>query len=346
MNAGLRVFDRIDPAMTDAGTALSRARQSSMFDRADWFSVAARHATDGDPLIIRGEENGSRCWLFLARKGGSATALSNWYCLHYRVVTEGENPPYDQLAEGLRAAKIHHLRIDPIDDEAELAAALKQRGWLVRREQTDVSWRVDVEGMSFDEFWSGRPSRLRNTAKRKARKAKLACKVFNHLDAALWTEVCEVFENSWNNRANSPDLTHDVFRHEADAGTLRLGMAYKDGRPVAAQVWTIEHGVAIIHLLSYREDVSKLGAGTILTRHMFEHVLDNEDVRTIDFGIGDHAYKREWMSYRVPLHTLSAYYALSLPGLVAIAGMVLRKLSGLLGRGGAPKETRRHARRS
>ena len=246
------------------------------------------------------------------------------------MVVEGDSPPFGQLVEGLRKAGVSHLRVDPTGKEDALVAELHRRGWVTRREQINVSWRVTTAGMSFDDYWAQRPSRLRNTVKRKAKKAKLDCQIHTELDATKWAHVREVFNHSWKPMDGTPDLTFDLFRKEAEARTLRLGLAFKDGQPVAAQLWTIERGYAIIHQLAYREDAKQMSAGSILSHEMFRHALDEEQVDVIDFGIGDHGYKRDWMTDCVPLYSLTAYHVFSVPGLKEIAKMVGRKVSGLL----------------
>lgn len=320
------IFRDLQHAILDGGTALDRDRQGWMFDRAQWFAIAAKHTCDGSPLVIKGEAADSACWLFLDRNGASAHSLSNWYCLRYQVVTRGPAPPFDQLVAGLGRAGVRHIRLERTDEMAELIPALKRRGWLVRREEVSVSWRVDTRGLSFDQYWAERPSRLKNTYRRKVKKAGLECVIHDRIDPAIWAHTTEIFDNCWKKPDGTPELTYEFFAQEAEAGTLRLGLAYQQGKPVAVQLWTIEDGVALIHLLSYREDSKQLSAGTILSHAMFQYALDKEGVELIDFGYGDHSYKRDWMEERVPLYSVTAYHALSLSGLSAIARMLFRKL--------------------
>lgn len=327
MTQGCIIYHELERATSDAGIALSRTSQSWMFDRAEWFRLAAEHTLEGEPLVVNARQGGSACWLFLNRNGHAAHALGNWYCLRYGVVRQGPKPPFGKLVDGLRKAGISHLRLAPTGTERHLRKALTRRGWITRLEQINVSWRVDTRDMTFEEYWAGRTSRLRNTYRRKAKKAKLDCVIHSELDATIWAHVCDVFDNSWKKPDGNPELTFEMFQQEADAGTLRVGLAYKDGQPVAAQLWTVEEGVAIIHLLSYREDAKKLGAGTILSYEMFQHAIDVEKAALIDFGIGDHTYKQEWMTFSVPLYSLTAYHALSPSGIGAIGKLLGRKAS-------------------
>lgn len=328
MAAGYELYRDMEQVAHDAGPALDRATQPWMFDRVEWFRLVARHTPEGQPLVVKASNGAARCWLFLARNGGSVAALSNWYCLRYGVVSDGAGPPpLDKLVAALRKEGIHHVRLDPTGEEDALVSAFRKAGWLVRREQVNVSWRIDTSGMDFEAYWAGRPSRLRNTAKRKARKAKLDFAMHQRFDANAWADLVEVFDASWKKPEGSPELIRDLVRQEGDAGTLRMGLAYKDGQAVAAQIWTVENGVAIIHKLAYREDAKRLGAGTVLSVEMFRHVLDTDRVAMIDFGIGNDSYKREWMTHSVPLYSLTAYDCLSLAGLADLAKVLGRKLA-------------------
>ena len=79
------------------------------------------------------------------------------------------------------------------------------------------------------------------------------------------------------------------------AGALRLGLAYIEGKPVAAQFWTVENGTALIHKLAHDERHMQASPGTLLSAALFQHVIDVDRVNLIDFGTGNDAYKAEWM---------------------------------------------------
>jgi CelD/BcsL family acetyltransferase involved in cellulose biosynthesis len=115
---------------------------------------------------------------------------------------------------------------------------------------------------------------------------------------------------------------------EGAAGTLRLGLAYHEGQPVAAQLWVVEHGIATIHKLAYREDAKHFSPGTMLSMEMFRRAIDEDKVDMIDFGIGDDGYKREWMAESVPLYALTAYDMRSVRGLAGFLRFVGTKLVG------------------
>ena len=113
---------------------------------------------------------------------------------------------------------------------------------------------------------------------------------------------------------------------EGAAGTLRLGIARHQGRPVASQLWLVENGVATIHKLAYAEDAKQLSPGTVLSMAMFRHVLDVDKVEAVDFGLGDDPYKADWMAERRPVYRLEAYNIFTLSGLIGLARAGAAKL--------------------
>lgn len=325
----LELFDDLDAVARDAGTALDRAARPSLFDRLDWFRLVGDH-TLGDRrlFVIRAGEAGERAWLFLARKGGNAEALANWYSLRFGPVVETQAAPavLATLASGLRKAGISRLSLSPLTADDPLPQALKRVGWLVRRDKVSEAWRAVTSNMSFDEYWAARPSRLRNTARRRAKTPGLTLAVHDVFDAKAWGDYEAVYEASWKTAEGSPPLLRALAEQEGAAGTLRLGLAYLDGRPVAAQLWLVENTVATIHKLSYAEDARQFSPGTVLSMEMFRRAIDIDKVDTIDFGIGGDAYKAEWMSGCAPLYAIKAYDLRRPGGIFGLVRHVAAKL--------------------
>jgi CelD/BcsL family acetyltransferase involved in cellulose biosynthesis len=79
---------------------------------------------------------------------------------------------------------------------------------------------------------------------------------------------------------------------------LRLGILDWQGEPVAAQFWFTLDGRANIFKLAYDDRHRALSAGTVLSAAMFQHALEVDGVKEIDFLAGDDAYKQDWMSAR------------------------------------------------
>ena len=333
MSAQVELFHDLDAVERNAAGALARDKRPWMFDRLDWFRLVHDFTPpEGRLLALRARNGKTNAWLFLGTERGSARAYSNWYCLRFGPVVDGEDAAaaLDGLAGGLRRGGIAQLHLSPISKDDPLEPALKRQGWMTRRTESSVSWRIRVSGMSFEDYWAARPSKLRNTAKRRAKSAGLELRVFDRFDPASWGDYEIVYENSWKPAEGSPELMRRLAEAEGEAGTLRLGLAYRDGAPVAAQLWTVEHGTATIHKLAYREDSKHYSPGTVLSVEMFRRAIDEDRVDVIDFGIGNDAYKADWMDEAEPLYALTAYDMRRVKGLVAAgraaASMLVRKL--------------------
>ena len=326
----VKIFEDLDAAAQDAGAALGRDARPLIFERIDWFRLVDRYTpAKGRKLIIRSEEPAGRAWLFLDSKDGAAEPLANWYSLRFGSIVEARNgtaPRLDALADGLRQAGISRLRLEPIAADDPLPAALGRKGWMIVRGKVSESWRIRTSGLSFDDYWAGRPSRLRNTARRRAKSANLEIRIHDRFDAAAWGDYEKVYEASWKPAEGAPGMLRALAEQEGAAGTLRLGLAYLDGRPVASQLWLVENGTATIHKLAYAEDAKHCSPGTILSVEMFRRALDVDKVDMIDFGIGGDGYKAEWMSEAEPLYGVKAFDLLSPRGLAGAARAAAAKL--------------------
>ena len=221
------------------------------------------------------------------------------------------------------------MLLAPLVDPEPLRRAFAAAGWVVQASEKTGNWRIETAGMDFESYWASRPAQLRNTARRKAKAADLEIEIYDRFDAAAWAAYEAVYRASWKPEEGSFPFLHALAEQEGAAGTLRLGIARKDGRPVAAQLWLVENDEAVIHKLAYAEDAKSLSPGTILSETMFRRVLDVDRVAVIDYGTGDDGYKRDWMEYRRPLWQLAAYNP-GTPG--GLAGAAKAKASALVAR--------------
>lgn len=320
MAVNIGLFGSLDEVARDAGGALDRAARACLFDRLDWFRLVAAHCPPpGRLLAIRAGAGDARAWLFLAAQGHAATAYANWYALRAGPIGSQADDVMASLGVSLRKQGIARLDLTPVARPEPLAAGLRRAGWTVRIRPGKANWRIDTAGMDFAAYWAGRPAKLRNTFRRKAKAAGLDVRVHDVFDAQAWADYEAVYRASWKPEEGSFPFLRALASQEGAAGTLRLGLAHKDGRPVAAQLWLVENGEATIHKLAYAEDARALSPGTILTEAMFRHVLDRDRAALIDYGTGDEPYKADWMGERRILWHLAAYDRRSLRGLAAMA---------------------------
>ena len=314
-------FDDFETAAGAARGALDRARQPHLFDRLEWFRRTWRHCPPGErPLIARAVSEGAQAWLFLARRAaGSLTARTSWDTRAVRAVVSG--PADDALklklltaiaarlrAKGLRVAKIALAPVPVEDGSADLVArAFARRGWAVSRRPATVNWIAEPGERSFEDWWAERAGDLRGTVTRKGKKGAVAIEIVDRFDEAAWAAYEAVYQESWKPDEGAPDFVRAMAEHEGAAGTLRLGLARIDGRPVAAQLWTVENGTAIIHKLAYAEDASDHSPGTLLSAAMFRRAIETDGVTLIDYGTGDDAYKAAWMERTRPLERIELF---------------------------------------
>lgn len=325
MRADCALFTDLEAVARDAGGALGRASQPRLYDRLDWFERAAAHCPPpGAPLVARARDDRGTAWLFLSRRGARAQALASWYTLAFDAVTTGE-APLAALPGALKG--IGHVELSPIEEPAALAAAFRAAGWHVSVTPTSVNWRIAPDP-DFAAFWAARPGKLRSTVERKSRKAKLDIAIHRGFDADAWATYEAIYAASWKGEEGSWPFLRAMAETEGAAGTLRLGIASKDGQPLAAQLWTVENGRATIHKLAYREDAKALSPGSILSHAMFAHVIEQDRPALIDYGTGDQPYKADWMDTPHPLWRIEASNPRHLIGLAMIARALVRGAAG------------------
>jgi hypothetical protein len=333
------IFRNLDEAEVSARGELDRDAQVSLFDRIDWFRRTWRFvAPDGVPLVIRARTEGSDCWLFLVQNGNRADAMTSWYTLAFRPVFTGE--PTDMVKSALLVAIARRLKkrvskivLSPMPAaDAELVAKTFDRTrWVAIKRQTTVNWTVATEGLTFEEYWAARPGELRSTVKRKQGKFDVQTTVHTTFNSSAWFIYEAIYEASWKPEEGSMPFLRDMAGAEGKAGALRMGVATIDDAPVAAQLWTVENGRAIIHKLAHLEAAAAQSPGSILTAAMFEHVIDKDHVSLVDFGTGDDRYKADWMDRRDPLYSLQMFNPMRPAGVV---GAIRASLASLVGRGG------------
>jgi hypothetical protein len=331
MPVEVELFDDLDAVAHDAQGALDRASRASLFDRLDWYRLTAAHARPpGTPLILRARQDDASAWLFLAVEGARARALSSWYTLHYGAIFTTEGPITHTLAlalaRALKRRRIATVELYPLAAGDLLPWALRRAGWITRHQRAGVNWITNTEGLDFESWWAKRPSRLRQTAARKAKVGDLDITIHRAFDAAAWEHYEAIYRASWKPSEGSPAFLRALARQEGAAGALRLGIAHRHGEPVAAQLWLVENGVATIHKLAHIQSARALSPGTVLSMEMFRHVIDRDRPSLIDFGTGDDAYKADWMDERRPLFRVAAFNPFTAAGIAGAGRAVAAKL--------------------
>lgn len=185
------------------------------------------------------------------------------------------------------------------------------------------NWYLKLDGRSFQEYLNSVPTRLKNTIHRKTRQLEkshgLQIKLVQTIDElqAAGAAFDNVYQASWKQAEAHPQFIAGLMRSCARQGWLRLGIAYIDDKPVAAQLWIVYQGIASIYKLAYDEKFAKFSIGSILTAHMMRHVIDTDHVTEVDYLTGDDDYKKDWMSHRRERWGLIAFNQATIKGKLA-----------------------------
>jgi len=323
------LFETMDAAIARAGDALADARQPHLFDRASWLHLTQTHVLqDTRPLIACARDGNHAAWLFLKQtRNGAAEAFASWYTLGFRPVFSDVMPHAQRLALLTKIARdlkprLGSLNLAPVPSDdgtsALLVEAFRAAGWAARVTPKTGHWHTPICG-SFEDFWLSRPKKLRNTLERKRRKFAIETEVHTKCSAAAWQAYQEVYAQSWKGDEGSPAFLAALAHQQGEAGTLRLGIARFEGKPVATQLWTLDQSGAIIHKLAYREDAAHMSPGTILGTALFRHVIDEDHVAQISYGTGDDRYKSDWMDKREQLNLIEFWNPARISGLAGLA---------------------------
>lgn len=335
MDVETTLIHGIDAITADAAGTLDRDHQASLYNRLDWLRLTAEHVLPDTPLTcVRARAGDERVWLFLAAEPGRrARAFAGWYTLEVSpafAVTSYRTSQLQLLTAAARALRWEHDRVDlhPVAPATAdlMRKAFSAAGWWAVEADTTANWVANTKGIDFDTYWRARPSRLKNTVRRKLKDGGLETRIFTRFDAAAWAEYEAVYAQSWKPEEGSPAFLRAIAQVEGQAGCLRLGLAYREGRPVAGQFWTVEREIATIHKLAYVEAEKATSPGTVLSHAMFRHVLNEDRPTLIDYGNGDEPYKAEWMTERRMLRRVTLFNRHSLGGVADAARSVAATL--------------------
>ena len=255
-------------------------------------------------------------------------ALSNFYTTLYEPVLERETKSAD-LAALLLAIRsdfpgFASLTLSPMDPASHayqtLLGAMRIKGWLPFEYFVFGNWYQPVLG-DWADYLAGRSGTLRSTIKRMTKKLTADGGTLEIVTgpkniAAAIAAYTEVYAASWKRPEEFPEFMPGLLHSCAEKGFLRLGLAWLNGRPIAAQMWIVAHGRAEIYKVAYHESFKAYAPGTLVTAMLMEHAIEVDKVTEVDYLIGDDVYKKTWMSHRRERWGIVAYNPRSLRGLM------------------------------
>ncbi|HEY7238257.1 MAG TPA: GNAT family N-acetyltransferase [Burkholderiales bacterium] len=358
----LQIYDALESLPGEFHALFSRAGRHSVFHTWTWYAnfvesvlapgerlrIYAVRSSAGEPraVLITHHAAPRR---FSARK---LMSLANYYSSLFGPVVDPDDPELESLLAVLaRAIARDHSRWDeiylnPLAAEAGFEAllrALRSEGFLVDRFFSFGNWYVNVGSRTFAQYVEGRP----RTGARQ-RKKLLSSPRFRYWLVTQPQEVERamadyerVYRSSWKTGEPYPAFMPGLARRCAERGWLRLGIAYLDGEPAAAQLWIVADATASIFKVAYDQRFAKESVGTLLTSLIMEHVIDRDKVAVVDYLTGDDGYKKDWMSQRRERWGIVAFNPRTVRGLLLAArhfgGRAVRRIGGrFLPRGFAP----------
>jgi hypothetical protein len=269
---------------------------------------------------------------FLPRK---LEALANYYsCFYAPQLGKSVNGSRRAVRAFALAIRREKPRWDVIDIKLldanspilpVLIEELRAAGFVVQDYFCAGNWFEPVKERSYREYLEGLRSSVRNIAKSKNKKVersgRVRCEIITGVEGleAGIAAYQKVYSESWKVPEPFLEFIPGLLRTCATHGTLRLGVAYVDGEPAAAQIWIVHCGVASIYKVAYDRKFRDLSVGSYLTTRMMEHAIDVDRVREVDFLTGDDAYKKDWMSQRRERWGILALNPRTPRGVLAIA---------------------------
>jgi len=186
---------------------------------------------------------------------------------------------------------------------------------------------------TFQNYYSQRPSQLKNTIKRK--KKKLAADHHYHSKIIIepaefkhfFSDYQRIYRLSWKGDEYSFEFIKHVCLQAAAQNKLRMGILFVDDQAVAMQLWFLQNNTASIFKLAYDPDYKAYSVGSILSMALSEHVIEYDKVTCIEFGMGSEPYKKDWMDQKQERVTLQVFNERTFMGLLGAAKhIILSKL--------------------
>lgn len=267
-----------------------------------------KSAQDLAAILIAKEEVESKLFINYRK----LVSFSNYYTTYHNLIVCDhcdKRKIVNAIVEEVDSANDYSaIQLNPIVEGDRLVCVLKKeledRGWFAYFYKMYGNWRLHVNGRNFEEYYSTIPTRIRNTIKRKEKKLKSEFSVSYHMYTGLSdlqaakSEFEKVYKNSWKVEEPYPEFIRGLIYKCALAGWLRIGVLKIDLCPIAVQFWIVKDNIAYIYKLAYVEEAKEFSAGSILTRNMMQHVIDEDQVDIVDYLTGDDGYKKDWMSER------------------------------------------------
>jgi len=241
-------------------------------------------------------------------------SLANYYTSYFGPLLSKTLTNHDEAIEALTHALFEDrhqwdiVNLSSLDPQSpffrSMVKSFQSLGLVVQTYFCFGNWYLDVAGRNYGEYFQGLPKVLRKNIPYETRKLQRTYRVKldilrngAELESGLHSYE-KIYNNSWRNPEPYPEFIRGWVMLAAGKEWLRLGLLYLNEEAVAAQLWFVHNGIASIYKICYDEKVSHLSVGKILTAHLIQHVIEEDNIVEIDYMSGDDSYKSDWMSHR------------------------------------------------
>jgi CelD/BcsL family acetyltransferase involved in cellulose biosynthesis len=252
------------------------------------------------------------------------------------------------LARARRALELGQVRVGA-SGAAMLGARLRQEGWGVRAEPTDISRYIDLSGLEWPSYLAGLGAAHRADFRRKLRRAgsdcRLAFRTVATEDRRLQAlhRLIALHNARWRERgaSNAFHTPHHVRFHEemtrlaSERGWLRIHTLWLDGAP-AASLYGFRYGsVFSFYQSGFDPAYASYSAGLVTMGLSIRSAIE-EGAREYDLLQGDETYKSRWARVARTLGRIELYPP-RLRGRIYQGTMELSRAARRTARGFLPK---------
>ncbi|OUS23394.1 hypothetical protein A9Q98_15030 [Thalassotalea sp. 42_200_T64] len=187
--------------------------------------------------------------------------------------------------------------------------------------QTSNWYEDDLD--DFERYQFSRPTQLLNTIRRKKKRLTKASHyridVISKVEsfALAFDAYKSIYAESWKQEEVSSNFIEQICATALAENKLRLGVLYVDEKPAAAQIWFIQNNTASIFKLAYSDLYRQFSVGSILTMHLSQHLISEDGITKIEFGMGNEEYKKGWLNKHQQLLSFQIFNQSTLRGYLA-----------------------------
>ncbi len=329
------LYHSLDALPAEDINILSYKVQGDIFRSIEWFQCLSKYAPAEDALekiyvFTKDDDQTQKCYLFcyLDKKRRKLLSMSNFYTMEFAPIfshsVNDKKGLLDEFVKYIVTEKPSSIGLDfrlLLEDREgtnKLCESLTAQRFLVNKYFQYENYFVNTKNIGFDDYYNSRPSRARNTIKRKSKKLQrqkeTRIEIFSNFDRNVVNDYMSVYARSWKNEEKYPNFIPELCRVASRLGLLRLGILFVDNVPAASQIWLLSGRKAIIYKLAYDEAFKEFSVGSILTKEIVKYVLENDKVEEIDYGVGSEPYKKDWMDSTRTLIGIEAFNTRTLVG--------------------------------